>query len=156
CGIGPWDRLTKEFPGITVKRLYTSLLPEQIRALVDRATELDRTYQPPNLLTYFAIEYPPGVDPEALVAALLKWQNVQTAYVEGRPGLPPAVNAGNDPRSSNQGYLDPAPDGIDAEFAWANVVPGGAGEGVQFVDLEQGWTLNHEDLKAANITLISG
>src|SRR5215510_5963279 len=65
CGIGPWDRLTKEFPGITVKRLYTSLLPEQIRALVDRATELDRTYQPPNLLTYFAIEYPPGVDPEA-------------------------------------------------------------------------------------------
>ena len=30
------------------------------------------------------------------------------------------------------------------------------GTGVGFVDVEQGWTLNHEDLAAANITLISG
>jgi subtilase family protein len=156
CGIGPWERLTKEFSGITVKRLFTALSQERIRELVDRATAADRRYQPPNMLTYFAIEYPPGVDPEALVASFLKWQNVQTAYVEGRPGPPPAINPNNDPRSSRQGYLNPAPDGIDARFVWANLDPGGGGEGIQFVDLEQGWTLNHEDLPAARIPLISG
>ena len=33
---------------------------------------------------------------------------------------------------------------------------GGDGAGIGFVDLEQGWNLNHRDLKDAQITLISG
>ena len=60
--------------------------------------------------------------------------------------------AADDPRSANQGYLDPAPAGIDARWAWSR----SDGQGVGFVDLEQGWTLDHEDLAEANITLISG
>jgi hypothetical protein len=43
-----------------------------------------------------------------------------------------------------QGYLGPAPQGINASWAWTQ--DGGAGEGVAFVDLEQGWLANHEDL----------
>ena len=58
--------------------------------------------------------------------------------------VPPAVNPADDPRSVNQGYLDPAPDGIDAEYAWG--FPGGAGAGQALVDLEVGWNFNHEDL----------
>ena len=62
------------------------------------------------------------------------------------------VNAANDPLSSAQTYLDPAPRGIDARWAWTR--PNGAGEGVGFVDIEQGWfvgfsassTQQHEDL----------
>lgn len=77
--------------------------------------------------------------------------DVETAYVEGGP-TPPPVNAGDDPRSGNQGYLDAAPDGIDARWAWGAT----DGAGIGFVDLEQGWTLNHEDLAAAGITIISG
>ncbi|WP_353826571.1 hypothetical protein [Agromyces sp. SYSU T0242] len=77
--------------------------------------------------------------------------DVETAYVEGGP-TPPPVNAGDDPRSGNQGYLDAAPDGIDARWAWGAT----DGTGIGFVDLEQGWTLNHEDLAAAGITIISG
>ena len=38
--VGPWRRLVEEFPGITLKRLYTSLDPEKIAALANRATEL--------------------------------------------------------------------------------------------------------------------
>ncbi|KAL2130162.1 hypothetical protein VTI74DRAFT_6817 [Chaetomium olivicolor] len=77
-------------------------------------------------------------------------QGIQALY----PGPPPAVNPADDPRSTNQGYLNPAPKGIDARYAWG--FPGGDGTGVNIVDMEQGWNLNHEDLAAAGITLISG
>lgn len=59
-------------------------------------------------------------------------------------GPPPAVNAGDDPRNTNQGYLDAAPSGIDARYAWG--FSGGDGMGANVVDMEQGWNLNHEDL----------
>ncbi|GAB1319995.1 Peptidase S8/S53 domain-containing protein [Madurella fahalii] len=70
------------------------------------------------------------------------------------PGPPPTVNPSDDPRSGNQGYLNAAPQGINARYAWG--FPGGDGTGVTIVDMEQGWNLNHEDLAAANITFISG
>ncbi|KAK4171878.1 peptidase S8/S53 domain-containing protein [Triangularia setosa] len=69
-------------------------------------------------------------------------------------GPPPAVNPNDDPRSGNQGYLNAAPQGINARYAWT--ITGGDGANVGVVDMEQGWNLNHEDLRAANITLISG
>lgn len=46
--------------------------------------------------------------------------------------------------TSNQGYLDPAPVGIDARYAWTK--PGGTGAGVNIIDLEWGWRFTHEDL----------
>lgn len=61
-----------------------------------------------------------------------------------QPGPPPAINAGDDPRSVNQGYLNEAPQGINARDAWG--FPGGDGASVNIVDVEQGWNLNHEDL----------
>lgn len=157
--IGPWNRLTEEFPGITFRRLYTVLDSEEIRALVDRATDLDRTYRPPNLLTYFVVDCPPGIEADALVKALLSWHTVQTAYFDP-PGDEPQVTPGDDPRSGNQIYLDPAPDGIDAEFAWPRPdgtgFPGGDGTGLRVIDLERGWTLNHEDLAGHGATLLHG
>jgi hypothetical protein len=59
-GIGPWDRLAAEFKGITLTPLFTSKQPEDIHALVDRATATDPTYRPPNFLTYFAVNIPVG------------------------------------------------------------------------------------------------
>ncbi|HEY5857852.1 MAG TPA: S8 family peptidase [Aldersonia sp.] len=50
--------------------------------------------------------------------------------------------------------MDPAPDGIDAEFAW--IFPGGDGAGQRFIDLERGWTLNHEELNDHGATLLHG
>jgi subtilisin family serine protease len=76
---------------------------------------------------------------------------VEEAYVEAGP-VPPPVQPDDDPRSGNQGYLDAAPDGIDARWAWDQT----DGSGIGFVDMERGWTLNHEDLSGANITVISG
>lgn len=100
---------------------------------------------------YAAIEMPDAPSAERLAKELAARDDIETAYLEGGP-TPPPVNPGDDPRSGNQGYLDAAPEGIDARWAWSAA----DGSGVGFVDLEQGWTLNHEDLVSAGITLISG
>jgi hypothetical protein len=44
---------------------------------------------------------------------------------------------------TEQHYLDPAPEGIDARYAWTQ--PGGRGAGWRVIDIEQGWNLGHED-----------
>ncbi|MBB3117509.1 S8 family peptidase [Pseudoduganella violacea] len=46
--------------------------------------------------------------------------------------------------TSRQGYLDAAPGGIDARYAWTQ--SGGGGSGVRVIDLEWGWRFSHEDL----------
>lgn len=46
--------------------------------------------------------------------------------------------------SSGQFYLDPAPKGVDAKYAWTK--PGGDGAGIQFCDMELGMHKKHEDL----------
>lgn len=43
-----------------------------------------------------------------------------------------------------QRYLDGAPAGIDARYAWT--LPGGRGRGVRICDVEGGWNFAHEDL----------
>lgn len=103
------------------------------------------------LLRYEVIDLPSPDDAERVLQELLATPGVETAYFEPEP-LPPPVNADDDPRSANQLYLDAAPRGIDARWAWSHC----DGNGVTVVDMEQGWTLNHEDLQAANIDLISG
>jgi len=103
------------------------------------------------LRRYLAAELPPGADPRAVTEALAELEEVESAYIAGGP-TPPPVNATDDPRAVNQGYLDAAPGGIDARWAWGQT----DGLGVGVVDLERGWTLNHEDLTAAGITVISG
>lgn len=46
--------------------------------------------------------------------------------------------------TANQGYLAAAPEGVDA--IWAHTQAGGAGAGVQIIDVEGAWQLAHEDL----------
>lgn len=43
-----------------------------------------------------------------------------------------------------QGYLDPAPRGMDIRYAWT--LPGGHGENIRIVDIEYNWNLSHNDL----------
>lgn len=101
---------------------------------------------------YLSARFPDRAEAEKSAARLRGLANVTSAYVEGGPTPPPEVNASDDPRAALQGYLDAAPDGIDARWAWDEC----DGSGIRFVDVEQGWTLDHEDLAAAGITLISG
>ena len=56
--------------------------------------------------------------------------------------------------SNTQAYLNAAPGGIDARYAWT--LPGGRGNGVSIIDIEGGWNTSHEDLIANSGGLISG
>jgi serine protease len=150
--VGPYERLKRAFPNVHFTRMFTAVDANRLVEMVDRARAMDADYRPPNLLSYFILEAP-GSDVEALVKELLTWDAVQTAYAD-TPAADPLVNPADDIRSGNQGYLNPAPDGIDAEFAWTQA--GGDGVGVNFIDLEQGWTLNHEDLAAHGASLLFG
>ncbi len=133
--------------------LFGSLTPGQFLELTKRAQQMDSNYKATAYGAWQQFECPPSVDPNELAAALRRLEEVDTAYVM-RPGPPPAVNPHDDPRFVNQGYLQAAPLGVDAPFAWN--LPGGDGKGMGLVDLEQGWNLSHEDLAAANISTISG
>ena len=131
--------------------LFESLDSNRLSELVDRARRNDPSYKPPDFATWFQVETPAGVNADELLKPLRKLDSVETAYVM-RPG-PPPVNL-DDPGVPLQRYLEAAPDAIDARYAWG--FRGGDGAGIGFVDLEQGWNLNHRDLEGAAITIISG
>jgi serine protease len=151
-----WQRLLERAPeplaALQLSPLFESQDPKRLSELVDRARRTDPDYEPADFSAWFQVESPSGVDADELAKALRKLDNVATAYVM-RPG-PPPVSPADDPRNTNQGYEDAAPNGIDARYAWG--FQGGDGAGIGFVDMEQGWNLNHEDLAAAGITIVSG
>lgn len=158
--VGPWTELAQRFKGIRLDRLFTVASPERVGQLVSQATDRDRLYRAPNLLSYFVIDCPAGLDPEALAAALLEWAQVETAYVDPLDGSP--APPGTNPHYAQQKYLKPPATAIppalrgaiDAEFAWTQ--PGGTGAGQKIVDLERGAKLDHEDLVDRNIQTLHG
>ncbi|MDX1395168.1 MAG: S8 family peptidase [Gemmatimonadota bacterium] len=127
--------------------------PEEVLALEKRAS---RSELPPlrSLTSYWRVDMRHRPDEsESVVDRLNRLPEVGRAYRE-RVALDPAVNAANDPYATSQGYLDPAPAGIDARWAWTQ--PAGEGAGIGVVDLEQGWFLAHEDYASKSPTIIYG
>lgn len=122
----------------------------EFKPYFDEAQELRAAGQAP-FNRYVAVEAGSRKTAADLARKLAAHEFVEEAYVEGGP-VPPPVNPADDPRSGNQDYLDAAPVGIDARWAWSVT----DGSGIGFVDLERGWTLNHEDLAGAGIAIISG
>ncbi len=120
----------------------------------------------PDLSIYYRVEVSED-RMEALAARLCKVQGIAAAYVKP-PALPadfdfglnamaalgsapPAMTPDFTPR---QLYLNAAPVGIDAQYAWT--LPGGRGAGVNIIDVEWGWRFNHEDLRHAQGGVVSG
>jgi hypothetical protein len=150
--LGPWAELARQFQGIRLNRLFTVVSAERLKELVSRATDRDARYAPKNLLSYFSIMAPAGVDPAALADAVRKWDTVETAYVDPLDESPGPV--GTNPERPQQKHLKPpavaappAPQGaIDAEFAWTLNIPGAGGKGQKVVDLERGAKHDQEDI----------
>jgi hypothetical protein len=132
--------------------LFGSLDSKLVSELVDLARKNDPDYKPVDFSAWLQVETPAGVNADKLVKLLRKLPNVETAYV--MVPSPPPVNPKDDKLNLKQHYQDAAPNGIDARYAWG--FTGGDGGGIGFIDVEQGWNLDHEDLKDAKITVISG
>lgn len=147
-----------EYPNVTINRLFNSLNPKEIKNLGKEIKDSDQISS--NLLNYYIVETQDDIDVQALLTKIEKSSLVETAYLQEEEA-PPAerlpnlsVNPYDEPRLTRQGYLEPAPLGINAPYAWS--IKGGDGKGTTFVDMEYGWLFNHEDLMNQKIELISG
>lgn len=147
-----------EYPNVTINRLFNSLNPKEIKNLGKEIKDSDHISS--NLLSYYIVETQDDIDVQALLTKIEKSSLVETAYLQEEEA-PPAerlpnlsVNPYDEPRLTRQGYLEPAPLGINAPYAWS--IKGGDGKGTTFVDMEYGWLFNHEDLVNQKIELISG
>ncbi|QHZ50946.1 putative mucin/carbohydrate-binding domain-containing protein [Paenibacillus larvae] len=147
-----------DFSGLEFNRLIFTVSPE------DMIQDM-KTYNLPEdlgLFRYYSVQVSKDQgDPQSIVDRLKQSPLVETAYIE----LPCVEFEGPDsfftmedltkhedvyaqpdrnPLSYKQGYLKAAPHGIDAYYAWS--IPGGEGEDITFVDMENGWLFDHEDL----------
>ncbi|MDF2192094.1 S8 family serine peptidase [Paraflavitalea sp. CAU 1676] len=116
-----------------------------------------------DLIGYYAVNT--TADKEQLAKQLRKDPNVEAAYVKP-PAEPPIIRediappiGGDTPPATpdfnaRQIYLDAAPAGIDARYAWT--LPGGKGDGVRVIDIEGAWRFSHEDLIANQGGVIAG
>lgn len=122
--------------------------------------------------TYYAVQAPDKDLDELAEAMLDKAKMVEAAYVKPEAGEPVALPESDDdtinemtplpgdgpPASPNftasQIYLNAAPAGIDARYAWT--IPGGRGAGIRIVDCEWGWNFSHEDLSQRQFGVVFG
>ena len=161
-GIVSWYECADLFPHVRIDPLITDQQYQTIQDRIARAKEaekLDPTYRQPAFLNFFVITVPLDQDPEAIVGYIKeRWGNaVEYVYIRPLPAISPAVTPDDEGNIDLQGYMEPhnpnATDpadrtvGVDARYAWENYdSSGGDGQGVRFIDLEQGWFLNHIDL----------
>jgi subtilisin family serine protease len=105
--------------------------------------EIKKRRQASDLANYYVFHLDDAERGEELADRLNQLDIVEIAYlapITEDADIPPATPS----FQGQQDYLDPAPGGIDATYAWT--VPGGKGGLVKIIDVESGWNLNHEDL----------
>jgi hypothetical protein len=131
--------------------------------LLHEATTLVPTFDepPPDFSVYYKVDAPDD-RLEELEKRLLQDDAVEGAYI--KPPAEPAMasKAEDEPINvlspaveeappatpdfaAHQIYLNAAPAGIDARYAWTR--SGGRGAGVRVIDIEGAWRFTHEDLK---------
>jgi Subtilase family/Repeat of unknown function (DUF346) len=176
----PGERVTST-TGVDVAPLAKLLKTEDINLeplfglsedrMLDQTTALkeETGTEVPDLSIFYQVSAPDD-RLDDLAKSLGKLDVVEAAYVKP-PGEPPEATEPaeviNDmkPRTedppvatpdftSRQGYLNTAPAGIDARFAWG--YPGGKGANVKIIDCEWGWRFTHEDLRNNQMGVVVG
>ena len=147
------EKILDEYDLSDSRRLIKSMEFEKILELEKKSYE-SKFPSIHSLTSYWKIDARKQADRiEEIIKRLNGLYEVDFAYQE-YVASDPVVIPGNDPYNGDQDYLDAANTGIDARWAWTQ--PNGEGAGVGFVDLEQGWFLNHEDFASKSPSLIYG
>jgi serine protease len=152
---GLHNLLEKYRSKITTRPLITSIPPSKILELERKNLTKNRIASTQvSLASFWRIDSRnlSSEQIEDLVKSLNELSEVSVAYREMSVSDPAAVDPSDDTYFDLQGYLNSAPQGIDARWAWT--IPNGNGKGVGLIDLEQGWFQNHEDLIGKQPTLI--
>jgi serine protease len=148
--IGPgWDTLAAMVPfEISLLRLYDN---DEVFALVEAARQAGGD-QASELLRWFRLPFPEGADAEDAATLLARLPVVEQAFVETHAVL--AMATSTEPLRTTQAWQDDAQTGIGVDAARDQ--PGGMGAGVNYVDVEYGWRLDHEDLIDLGLTVEFG
>jgi subtilisin family serine protease len=151
-----WTKLKERFPTAALEPLFTHTAPERLRESVVPPPGLRGRIMLPvhDPTMFYSVRPESGQDIDGLIESLKALPGVVTAYPLRGPAPPPEFDPSTNPRAVLQGYLNPAPEGIDM-FS-AQTLPGADGSLVKFIDIEQGWDFNHEDLIDAHIQLLWG
>ena len=135
---------------------------ERLKLETESLTTAERA-ELPDISVYYRV-HAPDEQLDDLAEQLIEQETVEAAYV--KPPAEPAVasesaeevaelinemlpTADEAPPATpdfnvRQIYLNAAPEGIDARYAWT--IPGGRGSGVRIIDIEGAWRFTHEDL----------
>ncbi len=138
---------------IVLKPHFKASALDRVRQRFQRITDKDPTGEWPRLEAYREADVRDEKQGHWLARELRTLDNVETAYLHPGPVVPPMVYSDDDPLAAYQKYLDPAPWGIDARYAWT--VKGGDGKNQRLADIEWGWNLEHEDLVGHDFTNIA-
>ncbi|SPQ02048.1 exported hypothetical protein [Candidatus Sulfobium mesophilum] len=126
----------------SVKKIepYFTLPKSKLKELKEKGEKLSKK-ELPDLSLWFAITLKKGVDAADFIEKLRQLDNVEIVEPAPLPAPPPAVTPDF---TDKQGYLKPAPGGIDAYFSWN--FEGGSGKSIKIYDVEYSWNQTHEDL----------
>lgn len=146
--VGPLERVLTQYSAVLAPMFGPE---ERVRAVASAGRGMPEHV--PDLARFYRVD---ASDDrlDALQKALLNEKIVESAYIKPRM-YAPTVRAMAPPQRqeappatpsfvNHQGYLERAPGGIDARFAWTR--PGGRGQGVRIIDVEGGWQFSHEDM----------
>lgn len=74
-------------PSLTVNRVFTSLQPQELEELNERASELDSDYVPTRFASFFFVEGPEETELERPSELLAAWPLIEIAEVDQAPVL---------------------------------------------------------------------
>ncbi|HEU4369875.1 MAG TPA: S8 family peptidase [Methylomirabilota bacterium] len=153
-------------PGAALARLERPVAAAGARmrpVFAETGERLRRDHRIGDLSQYYRVHGRPR-SLETLIRRLRKLDLITAAFGTsgiGLPAVPPHMKARKDPPpavtpdfSRFQRYLERAPVGIDARYAWS--IPGGRGAGVKIVDIEGGWRFSQEDLQQHQGGIVGG
>lgn len=138
-----------EHDELTATRAVQRTPVGKLRELEKRSLKTDFPVEH-SITLYWRIDATRGDDPEELRRELSGFPEIEVAYHQTR-----VFNASPNGAGScfnylaDQKYLNPAPVGIDAHWAWSRI--GGKGQRVKVIDLECGWNLTHVDLPGPSL-----
>lgn len=130
-----------------LKKSFSSPKEELNASRIRAEKNLNKTL--PDLNLFFIAEFEKSTKTEVqnLIDELNRLDFIEVAFPCPIPKVPVCNVLDISPPTPNyqnsQGYLSPAPLGVDANFGWT--IPAGTGQGITIIDLENAWNENHED-----------
>ena len=94
------------------------------------------------------------LDQAVVVGAYIKPGAQPAAHLNDMAPAPQEAPPASPDFASRQGYLDAAPGGVEARWAWTQA--GGRGTGIRIIDVEGAWRFTHEDLTGNQGGVVGG